>query len=75
VANADFPGTLRYCADVEHYLDLGDDDDEEYAAIYTDPNDCTNELDLDNLGSVGSLSREGNYGIEPSSFGRNVRLN
>ncbi len=68
VANADFPDTLRYCADVEHDLDLGDDDDEDYAAMYTDPNDCTNELDLDDLGSVGSLGQEGNYGVEPSLY-------
>ncbi len=47
VAGNSFSGDLRYMDEVSHGLDLGEDDEEEYAASFDDQRDLTMDVDVD----------------------------
>jgi hypothetical protein len=66
VKDKEYPGDLRYFDDVEHDLDFGDNEVEEYADGCTDRNEVIMDADLDDGDSVDTYDLSTSSEMEPS---------
>ena len=66
VAGREYAGDLRYFDDIEHDLDFGEDEAEEYAVTFNDPNEESLDVDIDDNDSMHSMGSDNHNDMEPS---------